>query len=75
MEFYEAVNKRKTAREFLDKEVDFEAIKRILDAGNRAPTWDHNRKWQYIILRTNEERNTPLTMRRRSPINLTRKNI
>lgn len=26
MEFYEAINKRKTTREFLDTEVDFEAM-------------------------------------------------
>ena len=42
-DFYEAVNKRRTTRQFLQKEVDFEAVKRILEAGNRAPTWDHNR--------------------------------
>ncbi len=41
MELYEAINKRKTTREFLDTEVDFAVIKRILKAGNKAPTWDH----------------------------------
>ncbi len=56
MEFYEAINKRRTTREFLDKEVDFEIIKRILEAGNKAPTWNHNRNWQFIILRTDEEK-------------------
>lgn len=56
MEFYDAVNSRRTTRQFLKKEVDFEAIKRILEAGNKAPTWDHNRNWQYIILRTEEEK-------------------
>ena len=56
MELYEAISKRKTTREFLDTEVDFEAIKRILAAGNKAPTWDHNRNWQFIILRTDEEK-------------------
>ena len=56
MELYEAINKRKTTREFLDTEVDFEVIKRILEAGNKAPTWDHNRNWQYIVLRTDEEK-------------------
>lgn len=56
MELYEAINKRKTTREFLPTDVDFEAIERILEAGNRAPTWDHNRKWQYIVLRTEEEK-------------------
>ena len=56
MEFYEVVNKRRTVREFLDKDVDFEAIKRILEAGNKAPTWNHNRNWNYIILKTDEEK-------------------
>ena len=31
MEFYDVIEKRRTTREFLDKEVDFEAIKRILE--------------------------------------------
>lgn len=56
MEFYEAAAKRKTVREFLNKEVDFEAIKRMLKAGNNAPTWNHNRNWSYIVLRTEEEK-------------------
>lgn len=56
MEFYNTIKKRRTTREFLDKEVDFEAIKRILEAGNMAPTWNHNRNWQYIVLHTDEEK-------------------
>jgi len=56
MEFTEVVNKRRTSRQWLDKDVDFEVIKRILDAGNKAPTWDHHRSWQYIVLRTDEEK-------------------
>ena len=56
MEFYDAVGRRKTTREFLKKDVDFAAVRRILEAGNRAPTWDHNRNWRYILLRTDEEK-------------------
>ncbi len=56
MEFYDAVNARRTAREFLQKDVPFDAVKRILEAGNKAPTWDHNRSWQYIVLQTDEEK-------------------
>ena len=56
MELYEAISKRKTTREFLNTEVDFEVIKRILEAGNKAPTWDHNRNWKFIVLRTDEEK-------------------
>lgn len=56
MDLYKAINTRRTVREFLDKPVDSEAIKRILEAGNMAPTWNHNRNWQYIVLRTDEEK-------------------
>lgn len=56
MEFYEAIEKRRTARAFLKKQVDFEVLKRILQAGNRAPTWDHHRSWQFIVLQTDEEK-------------------
>ena len=54
MDFYEAIEKRRTVREFLDKPVDFEIIRRILEAGNKAPTWNHNRNWSYIVLSTDE---------------------
>ncbi len=27
-----------------------------MGAGNKAPTWDHNRNWQFIVLRTDEEK-------------------
>lgn len=56
MEFIDVVNKRKTSRVFLDKDVDFDLIKEIIEAGMKAPTWDHNRNWQFIILRTKEEK-------------------
>ena len=56
MEFHDVVTKRRTIREFLDKEVDFETIKRILEAGNKAPTWNHNRNWSFILLKTDEEK-------------------
>ena len=56
MELYEAIYKRRTVRKFLEKEVDFDAVKRILEAGNRAPSWNHNRNWSYIVLRTEEEK-------------------
>ena len=56
MELYEAIYKRRTVRKFLEKEVNFDAVKGILEAGNRAPTWNHNRNWSYIVLRTEEEK-------------------
>jgi hypothetical protein len=37
MEFNEVINKRKTSREFTNKEVDFEAIKSILEQYDTYP--------------------------------------
>ena len=41
MEFNEVIDKRRTSREWTDREVDFETIKRIIGAGMKAPSWDH----------------------------------
>lgn len=56
MEFNEVINKRKTSREWTDREVKFDTIKRIIEAGMKAPSWDHYRNWQFIVLHTKEEK-------------------
>ena len=50
MDFYDAIYTRRTVREFLDKEVDPDAVQRILAAGFAAPTWNHRRNWHFIVL-------------------------
>ena len=52
MEFNEVIDKRRTSREWTDRDVDFEVIKRIIGAGMKAPSWDHYRNWQFIVLHT-----------------------
>lgn len=56
MEFYEVLKKRRTNREWSDKDIDLAVVRRILDAANNAPTWNNNRNWHFIILRTKEEK-------------------
>ena len=56
MDFNEVISQRKTSREWTDEEVDFAAIRRILAAGMKAPSWDHYRNWQFILLREREEK-------------------
>lgn len=56
MNFNEVINKRRTSREWTDKEVDFGAIKRMIEAGMKAPSWDHYRNWQFIVFYTKEEK-------------------
>ena len=54
MEFKEAINKRRTTRQFSDKLVEREKIERIINAGIKAPSFDHMRKWNFIVV-TDEE--------------------
>lgn len=56
MDFYEAVRKRRTVREFQDKPVPEAAIRRALAAGLRAPCNAHLKSWQFILLRDLEKR-------------------
>lgn len=56
MEFNEVIDRRRTSREWTDRDVDFEVIKRIIGAGMKAPSWDHYRSWQFIVLHTKEEK-------------------
>jgi len=56
LEFYEAVNKRRTVREFQSKPVEEEKILRVLDAGIRAPSHNHLREWEFILMKDFEQR-------------------
>ena len=50
MEFYEAVNRRRSIRQFEDKEIPREILERILDAGLKAPSSNHQRRWELVTL-------------------------
>lgn len=51
MEFYEAINNRKTIREFEDETIKTDIIEKIISAAFKAPTNDHMRDWHFIIVR------------------------
>ena len=50
MEFYEVVNKRRSIRQFEDKEIPREILERILGAGLKAPSSNHQRRWELLTL-------------------------
>ena len=54
MDFYEAINKRSSIREFTDEPISEEALKRIISAAYQAPTNDHVRDWHFIIVTDKE---------------------
>ena len=56
MEFYEAVNKRRSIREFQTRPVEKEKLMRILEAGLKAPSNNHLRQWEFILVKDPEQR-------------------
>jgi nitroreductase len=50
MDFYDAIKLRRTVRDFSDKKVDKKIIEKILSAGLAAPTNDHLRNWEFVII-------------------------
>ena len=41
MEFYDVINKRRSIRQFEDREIPRDVLERILDAGLKAPSSNH----------------------------------
>jgi len=56
MELYEAVEKRKTVREFQSRQVEKEKLMRVLAAGLKAPTHNNLREWEFILVKGFEQR-------------------
>ena len=50
MEFRQVIEKRRTTRQFTSEPVGRETIERIIKAGLMAPSFDHARKWNFVIL-------------------------
>ncbi len=67
MEFNEVINQRKTSREWTDKEVDFEAIKRILEAGMKALPGITTEAGSLLFCMSAKIRSAPLPMQRPLP--------
>ncbi len=56
MDFYEVVNRRKSVREFQSRPVEEEKLFRVLEAGLKAPSNNHLRQWEFILVKDPEQR-------------------
>ena len=56
MDVYEAIRARRTIRDFNGRQVGMDALERIIDAGLKAPTNNHLRQWEFVIVNGKEER-------------------
>ena len=54
MDFYDVIDKRRTVRDFTDEDIPYSTIERIIEAAFKAPTNDHLRDWEYIIINDKE---------------------
>jgi nitroreductase len=54
MDFYEVLEKRRTYRDFSDREVSDEILKRVIGTAFKAPTNDHLRQLEFIVVRGRE---------------------
>ncbi len=60
MELYDAIYKRRIVRDFKNKTVPEEILERILNAGLQAPTHDHLRNWEFVILQDKKDKENAL---------------
>lgn len=51
MDFYEVLEKRRTIRDFSEREVSDDVLKKILGAAFKAPTNDHLRQFEFVVVR------------------------
>ncbi len=56
MELKEVIEKRRTIREFQDKEISETIIEYSINNGFKAPTYNHLREWDFIILKSLESK-------------------
>ena len=56
MEFQEVIIKRRTIRDFSDKPIDKQIINTALYAGLHAPSYNHLKQWDFILVKDLETR-------------------
>lgn len=56
MNFYEVVAKRRTVRDFSSQPIDEVILRRILEAGLKAPSNNHLRQWEFILVKDSKVR-------------------
>ena len=56
MEIYEAIEARRTIREFKDLAVEMPVVEKIINAGLKAPSNDHLRNWEFVVVTSKEAR-------------------
>ena len=51
MNVFDAIKKRKSIRGYLDKPIEEEKLKRVLEAGRLAPSAKNAQDWKYVVVK------------------------
>lgn len=60
MEFYDVIKSRRTVRDLKNDLIPSDVLERMINAGIQAPTHNHQREWEFIILREQSEKENAL---------------
>lgn len=50
MELQDAISNRRTVRDFSNKAVSDDIVKKALEAGLKAPSYNHLKQWDFIFI-------------------------
>ncbi len=56
MDVYEAISRRQTIRDFEDRQIPLDVVRKLLAAGLKAPTNNHLRQWEFILVQDQAKR-------------------
>lgn len=56
MNLLELISKRKSVRKYLDKHISDDDLRKILKAGQLAPSWMNVQSWKFILVKSQENK-------------------
>ena len=56
MNLLELISKRRSVRNYLDREISDEDLRTILEAGRLAPSWMNVQSWKFILVKSQENK-------------------
>lgn len=75
MDFYQVLENRRTIRDFSDKKVTDEVLEKVLSAAFKAPTNDHLRQFEFIVVRGQENIADSYRLWRKTPRTFSRQGL
>ena len=75
MDFYQVLENRRTIRDFSDKKVTDEVLEKVLSAAFKAPTNDHLRQFEFIVVRGQENIPDSYRLWRKTPRTFSRQGL